>query len=53
MNDGKAESREVFVGERRPGVVQIISGLSAGEQIVTEGTLRLRDGASVNVLNTQ
>ena len=53
VNDGKAESREVFVGERRPGVVQIISGLSAGEQIVTEGTLRLRDGASVNILNTQ
>lgn len=53
INDGKAESREVFVGERRPGVAQIIGGLSAGEQIVTEGTLRLRDGASVNVLDSQ
>jgi membrane fusion protein (multidrug efflux system) len=53
VKDGTAESREVVVGERRPGVVQIISGLSAGEQIVTEGTLRLRDGASVNVLHTQ
>ncbi|WP_100656179.1 efflux RND transporter periplasmic adaptor subunit [Alteromonas flava] len=49
----KVKSTEVMVGERRPGMVQILSGLQPGQQIVTEGTLRLRDGAAVNVLNAK
>ena len=47
----KVVSTEVTVGERRPGIAQILSGLQPGQVIVTEGTLRLRDGATVNVLN--
>ncbi|WP_414829768.1 efflux RND transporter periplasmic adaptor subunit [Alteromonas sp. H39] len=42
---------EVTLGERKPGLVQIIDGLSEGELVVTEGTLRVRDGSKVNVLN--
>ena len=43
--------REVIVGERRPGWVQIVDGLNTGEQIIVEGTLRVRDGSEVRVLN--
>ncbi|GGF69150.1 efflux RND transporter periplasmic adaptor subunit [Alteromonas lipolytica] len=43
--------REVIVGERRPGWVQIVKGLNRGEQIIVEGTLRVRDGSEVRVLN--
>ena len=43
--------REVMVGERRPGWVQIVNGLNAGEQIIVEGTLRVRAGSEVRVLN--
>lgn len=38
---------EVQVGRRKPGKVQIISGLEAGDLVVTEGTLKLRDGSKV------
>lgn len=38
---------EVKVGQRKPGIVQVISGLQVGDIVVTEGTLKLRDGSKV------
>lgn len=51
VQESKAIRKEVEVGRRKPGIAQIVSGLEAGEQVVIEGTLRLRDGASVSVLS--
>ncbi len=48
--DGRAVRREVRIGARRPGTVEIIEGLSPGERIVVEGTVRLRDGSRINDL---
>jgi membrane fusion protein (multidrug efflux system) len=45
--DGKAEQRVVKLGERQPGLVEIIEGLSVGEVIVTAGQMKLYDGVSV------
>ncbi len=45
--DGKAQRREVRIGSRRPGSVEIVAGLNAGEQVVVEGTQKVRDGAPV------
>lgn len=53
VNDNKVEQREVRLGLRKPGIVQIVDGLSEGEQVITEGTLRVRDGSVVRVLNRQ
>jgi membrane fusion protein, multidrug efflux system len=39
--------REVTLGRREPGFVEITSGLAAGDHVVVEGTLKLRDGATV------
>nr|WP_136250443.1 efflux RND transporter periplasmic adaptor subunit [Ningiella ruwaisensis] len=47
----KAIKTEVQVGERKPGLVQILAGLQAGEKVITEGTLRVRDGSSVRILD--
>lgn len=47
--DGKAERREVKIGARVPGSVEILSGLKSGELVVVEGTIRLRPGAPVKV----
>lgn len=47
VKTGKAEKRRVTLRGRLPGEVVLASGLSAGEKIVTEGTLRLRPGAPV------
>lgn len=40
-NDGVADRREVTLGIRRPGYVEVTDGLSAGERVVVEGTMRL------------
>ena len=45
--EGKASRREVRIGGRRPGTVEVIAGLSAGERVIVEGTQKVRDGASV------
>jgi membrane fusion protein, multidrug efflux system len=49
VNDGRVEKRLVQIGQRRVGSVEVVQGLQAGELVVTEGTQKLRDGASVKV----
>ncbi len=39
--DGVAERRQVTLGIRRPGYVEVTGGLSAGDRVVIEGTMRL------------
>ena len=50
LADGKAVMTKIELGLRRPGEVEIRSGVSAGDAIVIDGQLRLRDGAQVTVL---
>ncbi|HEX2258010.1 MAG TPA: efflux RND transporter periplasmic adaptor subunit [Afifellaceae bacterium] len=45
--DGKALMVQVETGRRRAGNVEIVSGLSAGDVIVTGGHQKIRDGAPV------
>ena len=45
--DGKAQRREVRIGGRRPGSVEVLAGLNPGEHVVVEGTQKIRDGAAV------
>jgi len=46
-DDGTVEKREVRVGRRRPGEVEIVHGLRAGERVVVEGTQKARPGGKV------
>lgn len=45
-----AELRPVRIGRRRPGQVEILEGLSAGELVVVDGTQKARDGLPVQIL---
>jgi membrane fusion protein (multidrug efflux system) len=47
--DGKAHKREVKIGRRRPGEVEVLQGLTADDGVVVDGTLNLRDGVPVRV----
>jgi len=47
VSEGKVSRREVHIGGRRPGSVEVLAGLSAGERVIVEGTQKVRDGASV------
>lgn len=49
VQDGKAQRREVRLGQRRDGQAQVLSGLSAGELIVVSGIQRVADGSAVRV----
>ena len=49
--DNKATKVQVEVGRRKPGVVQVVSGLKVGDVVVIEGALKLRDGSSVKTSN--
>jgi membrane fusion protein (multidrug efflux system) len=48
--DGKAQRVEVKTGARRGTRVEIVSGVQAGDVVVTAGQLKLRDGAPVQVV---
>lgn len=45
--DGTVRQAAVRTGARRRGEVEIVEGLAAGDRIVTEGVVKLRDGARV------
>ncbi|MGE4073432.1 MAG: efflux RND transporter periplasmic adaptor subunit [Lysobacterales bacterium] len=46
-----AHEVEVRIGARRSGEVEILEGLNEGDQIVTEGLVRMRDGAKVQLVS--
>jgi membrane fusion protein (multidrug efflux system) len=43
------ERRFVRVGETREGRVSIIEGVNAGDEVVSEGQLKLQPGARVRI----
>lgn len=49
VRENKAVRKAIKIGRRHPGVVEVISGLVAGEEVVVEGALKLRDGSAVSI----
>jgi membrane fusion protein (multidrug efflux system) len=47
VTDGKAQRREIVIGARLPGRVEIVSGVNAGDHVVIAGQQKLRDLAPV------
>jgi membrane fusion protein (multidrug efflux system) len=52
VRDGKAIKTEIVVGRRRPGDVEVLKGLKLGEQVVIEGTQKVRDAGAVRIAGT-
>ena len=53
VKEGSAELRPVSVGITYEDIVVIESGLVPGEQVVTDGQMRLMPGAKVEIINTE
>ena len=53
VEDGRATRREVKIGRREPGRVEIVAGLKTGERVVVEGTQKVREGAAVRELQNE
>jgi membrane fusion protein (multidrug efflux system) len=49
VENGRAVERRVAIGRRRPRTVEILDGLALGEQVITEGLIKVRSGSIVNV----
>lgn len=52
-SDSIAHEKQVKTGVRNEGKVQILEGLSAGEQVVIEGGVGLEDGAKVQIIKSE
>jgi membrane fusion protein (multidrug efflux system) len=51
--DGIVQMREIQTGRRRPGEVEVLQGLTSGELVITEGTMKVRHGQAVTVISKQ
>ena len=45
-----AERRQVQIGARRPGFVEVTDGLAAGERVITHGNDKAKPGEPVEVI---
>jgi len=50
VEDGVANQRIVTIGDRKPGLVEIVDGLAAGEEVVVAGQMKLFPGAAVRTI---
>lgn len=50
VKNDRAEKREIGIGRRKPGGVEVVTGLAAGEIVIVEGTQKVRDGGAVRDL---
>jgi multidrug efflux system membrane fusion protein len=49
--DLKVNIQPVKMGARNQDLIEVLSGLKAGDQVVLEGTDRLREGSIVKIVN--
>jgi membrane fusion protein (multidrug efflux system) len=45
--DNQVVRREIRIGARRPGEVEVLEGLAEGDKVITEGTVKVRPGQQV------
>lgn len=45
--DSQVEQRKVTTGRRKPGIVEITTGLEEGDRVIVDGTLKVRHGSKV------
>lgn len=50
--DGQVQRVEVQIGRRQPGLVEILTGLEQGDQVVTQGVVKVRPGSKVTTQAT-
>lgn len=51
--DWIAEKRQIQIGKRYRGFVEIVSGLNEGDKVVTHGLQKIHDGQTLNIVAEQ
>lgn len=49
VQENTAQRVEVKAGRRRPGIVEILSGLEEGQMVITQGVIKIRPGSKVRI----
>lgn len=49
FDGNRVKQKEVEIGQRLSGFVEIISGLKAGDSVVTDGVVKISDGDIVEI----
>jgi len=50
-NASKVVLSKVILGQRRTGDVEVLEGLTQGDVVITDGQMKLYDGADVLIIN--
>jgi membrane fusion protein (multidrug efflux system) len=51
VQDGIAAKTPITIGRRRPGEVEVITGLKNADRVIVEGTQKVRDRGKVYEVN--
>ena len=51
VRNNVAEKKNIEMGKRNFGKVSVLSGISAGDKVITEGISKVRDKSKVKVIN--
>ena len=51
IKDGKADLKEVKIGQREPGMVEIVSGITPNDLVITAGQQKIGPGANVKAID--
>lgn len=51
--DNKVERVEIAIGRRQPGEVEVLTGLTQGDEVVTQGVIKVRPGSQVTTQVSQ
>jgi membrane fusion protein (multidrug efflux system) len=52
LENDRVSKREVTLGQRRPGEVEILAGVEVGERVVVEGTQKIADDVQVQTVES-
>ena len=50
VNDATAEKRDIVIGKRNFGKVSVLSGISEGDLVISEGVSKVRNKAKVKII---
>ena len=51
VNEETAEKRDIVIGKRNFGKVSVLSGISEGDLVISEGVSKVRNKAKVKIIN--
>ena len=52
VNDETAEKKDIKIGKRNFGKVSVISGLSEGDIVISEGVSKVRDKGKIKIIKS-